>query len=216
MNRLSKLSGSMTEKIWPPMPKCTMLLNAAYVDSKMDLHGVERPGDHPHDPVSHGPGKPVPFRGEINPPCFASRSPLQGRRAPGLQLQEESRVGRWGKSRKEKRQSLKGERVHPPPEPFSSPPLWMFVQAPPPPQPPPPGYWDKHLHVAGGSAFFSVVHIVAVFTCWSWRSGGRSRPENAGLLPRRVPTGWVCVSCCVTHPGPLAPVAQRRHVSVIT
>lgn len=26
---------------------------------------------------------------------------------------------------------------------------------------------NKHLHVAGGSAFFSVVHIVAVFTCWS-------------------------------------------------
>lgn len=76
--------------------------------------------------------------------------------------------------------------------PFFSPPLWMFLQAPP---PPPSGY--KHLHVAAGSAFFSVEHIVAVFTCSSSRSGGRSWTEAVGLPLRRVPDGLtVCFLLC--------------------
>ncbi len=60
-----------------------------------NLLGVERPGDHPHDPVSHRPGEPGAVRGEVHAPGLTSRSALQGRGAPGLQLQDKSGVWRW-------------------------------------------------------------------------------------------------------------------------
>lgn len=80
----------------------------------------------------------------------------------------------------------------------------VFLQAP-----PPPGYRDKHLHVDGGSAFFSTEHMVAVFTCSSSRSGGRSWAEELGSLvptrPRRfgrlfpaVDSASTIGSCCPT------------------
>lgn len=49
--------------------------------------------------------------------------------------------------------------------------------------PPLPGcfYPDQHAHVAGGSAFFSVEHIAAAFTCSSSRSG----PGSVALHEQR-------------------------------
>lgn len=62
---------------------------------KLHLLGVQRPGDHPDDPMSHRPGEPGSVRGEVHAPGLTSGPALQGRGSPGLQLQDESRVGRW-------------------------------------------------------------------------------------------------------------------------
>lgn len=54
------------------------------------------------------------------------------------------------------------------------------------------------------------LHMPVVTVRWPYMSG-----ESRVAAPTRP--CWVqLVSCCVTHPGPLAPVAQRRHVSVFT
>lgn len=66
-------------------------------DVQVNLLGVQRPGDHPHDAVSHRPGEPVSVRGEVHAPRLAPRQVQQRRRPPGLQLQEESWVRRWRK-----------------------------------------------------------------------------------------------------------------------
>lgn len=66
----------------------------------VDLLGVEGPGDHPDDAVSHRPGEPRSVGGEVHAPGLTSRPTQQGRRAPGLQLQDESRVGRWRNTEK--------------------------------------------------------------------------------------------------------------------
>lgn len=63
--------------------------------SRWYLLGVERPGDHPDDPMSHRPGEPCSVRGEVHAPGLTPRPAHQGRRTPGLQLQDESRIGRW-------------------------------------------------------------------------------------------------------------------------
>ena len=57
--------------------------------------GVKGPSDDPDDPVSHGPGEPRSVRREVHTPRLTARPPLQRRRAPGLQLQDETRVGRY-------------------------------------------------------------------------------------------------------------------------
>lgn len=64
------------------------------------LLGVEGPGNHPDDPVSHGPGEPGSVRGEVHAPRLASRPALQRRGPPGLQLQDQGRVGGCGTERR--------------------------------------------------------------------------------------------------------------------
>lgn len=78
---------------------------------QVNLLGVQRPSDHPHDPVSHRPGEPGSVRGEVHAPGLTSRPALQGRGAPGLQLQDKSRVGRWMRTGRQRK--VIGWQIHP-------------------------------------------------------------------------------------------------------
>lgn len=69
MNRLSTLSGSMTEKIWPPMLKCTMPLNAASVGLK-------------DGPTRSRAARRPPTRSRV--PWTRQTSPPSGRNQPSM------------------------------------------------------------------------------------------------------------------------------------
>ena len=140
---------------------------------RLNLLGVEGPGDHPHDAVTHGPGEPGSVRGEVHAPGLAPGPAQQGRGPPGLELQEESRVR--GCSRDgEAEWSDRADRSIPPRH-------WPPCDPAPPrassapqagersPRAPLPGYggsrWQHHyslihLRVPSGSALFAVEHIV--------------------------------------------------------
>lgn len=144
-----------------------MLLNAPCVDGLKDRPTRSRGAKRP------------PTRSRV--PWTRRTSPPSGRNPPStsrILLAPPRTAGAWSSApRGESGRTLRGGReskatfikMH-------SPPLWMFLQAP-----PPPGYPDRHSHVAGGSAFFSVEHIVAAFTCSSSRSG----PGSAAVHERR-------------------------------
>lgn len=68
---------------------------------QVNLLGVEGPGDHPDDPVSHRPGEPGSVRGEVHAPGLTSRPALQERGAPGLQLQDKGRIRRWRRTERQ-------------------------------------------------------------------------------------------------------------------
>lgn len=153
-----------------------MLLNAPCVDGLKDRptrsRGAKRPPTRSRVPWTRRTSPPW----GRNPPS-KSRILLALPRTAGAWSSaprgESGRTLRGGQERKAtfiKMHSSSTPAPLPPPTP------WMFLQAP-----PPPGYPDRHSHVAGGSAFFSVEHIVAAFTCSSSRPG----PGSVAVHERR-------------------------------
>lgn len=129
------------------------------VQVKLNLLGVEGPGDHPDDAVSHRPGEPGSVRGEVHAPCLASGSAHQGRRTPGLELQDERRVGGWRKRRKrrkgvERHGELSGWHTH------ASPTLDTSAEAS------PPASRRLDVFLSGGLTFFFFSTVALTTAAW--------------------------------------------------